>query len=179
MARPVSRALSGVVLGVFVVSLLVLPAGADDDLTINPNEVVIAEPGSLRTVATQAVPAELQGRTCDLRVVAENGSSVHPGNTVIVTTGTSRVETPGIEDQSDGTVLNAQSVVLGEALTVQLLMGPEGLSSLGFTIAVDCGEPPLAPVTVDPPVLPALQEAPALPTAPPARAAVGDPTFTG
>ena len=185
LARPASRALSAVIIGIVAVSLLVIPASAEDDLTINPNEVVIAEPGSLRTVASQAVPPELQGRTCDLRVVAENWASVHPGNTVIITTGTSRVEITGVEDQSDGTIKAAQAVELGETLQVDLLMGPDGLSSLGFAIGVDCGQPPpVAPVTTDPPVLPALQvapppAAPALPAAPPAEASVGHPTFTG
>ena len=195
LARLASRVLSAAVIGLVAVSLLVIPASAEDDLTINPDEVVIAEPGSLRTVAGQAVPPELQGRTCDLRVVAKNGASVHPGNTIIITTGTSRVEIPGVEDQSDGTINAAQAVELGETLQVDLLMGPDGLSSLGFTIGVDCGQPPpVAPVTTDPPVLPAVQvapppaapvepapepAAPALPAAPPAEASVGHPTFTG
>lgn len=171
-----------------------VPAAAEDDITLNPDKVLVAEPGSLQPVASHQVPAELQGLTCTLRVVAENGSSVHPGNTVIVTTGDERVETPGVEDTADGSVIDVHTVVLGDTLEVAMLMGPEGLSSLGFTIGVECEKPPPTapaveetttttapttttgePATTTPPptVLPAQQEAP------PAESNVGSPSYTG
>ncbi|MCP4226244.1 MAG: hypothetical protein GY773_23150, partial [Actinomycetia bacterium] len=181
LVRPAGRVLSAAAIGFVAVSSMVLPASAEDDITFNPDKVLIAEPGSLQNVAVEAIPAELQGQTCDLRVVAENGSSVHPGNTVIITTGTSRMETAGVEDAPDGQVIAVQPVTLGETLTVQLLMGPEGLSSLGFTVGVDCQEPPpVAPVTetpaettettTEPTVLPSKQIAPPVQAAPPAQA---------
>jgi hypothetical protein len=189
MARPAGRALSAVAIGFVAVSTMVLPASAEDDLTFQPDEVLIAEPGSLQSVAVEAIPAELQGQTCDVRVVAENGTSVHPGNTVIISTGTSKMETAGVEDNPNGQVVGVQSLTLGETMAVQLLMGAEGLSSLGFTIGVDCQEPePVAPVTettTAPTVEPAKQVAPpveATPVqqvAPPAEATPGNPTFTG
>lgn len=164
-----------------------LPAGAEDDITIKPDEVIRAEPGSVVTIAEESVRQDLVGRTCELRVTAENGASVHPGNVVVTTSGDSRVETPGVEDGSGQSVVDLQPIELGETIVIQLRMGPDGLSSLGFSVAVDCAEPPLAPVTsvpdeptrIDPPVLPAQQTAPPLPQTPAADPTVGDPTFTG
>lgn len=192
-ARPVRRALTAAVVVVATASWIVLPAGAQSDISVNPNEVLRAEPGSTATVAEHPVAAELVGKTCELRIVAENGSSVHPGNVLVTTTGDSVVETQGVEDSSDGAVIDQQPVTLGETLLLQLRLGPEGLSSLGFTVAVDCSvpavgglvveaepepEPEPEPEATTPTVLPAQQETPA-PPAPPAVPAVGDPTFTG
>ena len=190
MARPAGRALSAVAIGFVAVSTMVLPASAEDDLTFQPDEVLIAEPGSLQSVAVEAIPAELQGKTCDVRVVAENGSSVHQENTVVISTGTSKMEAAGVENDPNGQVVHVQSLTLGETMAIQLLMGPEGLSSLGFTIGVDCPEPePAAPVvetTTPPTVEPARQVAPPVEvvappkqTAPPAEATTGNPNFTG
>ena len=194
MARPAWRPLIVATLGVTALGSLLSPASAEDDITLEPNQVLIAEPGTLQPVASEGVAAELQGQTCDLRIVAENGHSVHPGNTVIVTTGESRVETPGVEDVADGRVLAVHQIVLGETVEVGLLMGPEGLSSLGFTIGIDCAEPPVqAPVieggeqeqvtpsteAPSPTVLPNQQEAPPVKPATPAQAHTGEPHYTG
>ena len=173
--RPARGALTAAAVGLIAATSFVLPASATDDLTINPDEVVRADPGSVVTVAEQPVPAELVGRTCDLRIVTENGSSVHPGNVVVTSTGDARIETPGVEEDSQGKVVALEPVALGDTIVVQLQLGPDGLSSLGFTVAVDC--PDLTEES--PPVLPALQERPPLQTAPPASPSSGNPTFTG
>lgn len=183
-SRPARRALTAVVIiGLTTASSLVLPAAAEDEISINPDQVVRAEPGSVVTVAEQAVPAELVGRTCDLRITTDNGSSVHPGNAVVSKTGDSVVETTGVEDGSEASVVDVQPVVLGETLTIQLRMGDEGLSSLGFTVAVDCEDlvqvdPPAAEQTTDPAPTTTVPVT-SLPEAPPAVAQIGDPTFTG
>jgi hypothetical protein len=108
-----------------------------------------ADPGSMQPVGSQPVPVDLQGLTCDLRVVTQNGASVHPGNTAVVTTGSSTVEAPGVEDLADGRVVTVEPVQLGSTIEVSLRMGPRGVSSLGFVVEVDCPEetgPTPAPV---------------------------------
>ncbi|MEL7158773.1 MAG: hypothetical protein AAFN30_19550 [Actinomycetota bacterium] len=168
-----------------VLGLGVAPAGADDDLTVSPDEVVRAEPGSVVTVAQEAIPAELVGQVCSVRIATANGSSVHPGNAVITTTGGQSVETPGVEDSPEGQVTMIDSLTLGDTLTLQLRMGPDGLSSLGFTVAVDCPDPTPAPARVesppatDPPEASTPTVLPAQQVAPPADPVTATPTFTG
>ncbi|MEM8925784.1 MAG: hypothetical protein AAGD35_19955 [Actinomycetota bacterium] len=146
--------LSIVPLAALVVGLIG-PAAADDDLTITPDEVVRGEPGALITVATEAIPAEFVGQTCDIRITTRNGSSVHPGNAVLTTTAGKSFITPGVEESADGRVADINSVELGDTLLVQLQMGVDGVSSLGFTVSVDCPDPDPGPS-----VIPALVEAP-------------------
>ncbi len=181
MSRRTTRIL-GVFAAVVVlaVGLIVVPAGAEDDLTVKPDEVIRGEPGSTVTVATEQIPADLVGKVCDVRIATVNGSSVHPGNVVITRTGDQVFETPGIEDSPEGKVTDISSVTLGEVLTLDLRLGDDGLSSLGFTVAVDCPEPTPAPAQVEnppeqstPTVLPAQQ------VAPPANPVAATPTFTG
>lgn len=182
------------ILGVFAavvalaVGLIVVPAGAEDDLTVKPDEVIRGEPGSVVTVATEQIPADLVGNVCDVRIATVNGSSVHPGNVVITRTGDQVFETPGIEDSPEGQVTDISSVTLGETLTLDLRLGADGLSSLGFTVAIDCPEPEPEPEPTPAPE-PAQVETPpevstptVLPSqqvAPPADPVAGNPTFTG
>ncbi len=202
--RLVRRAsLVGASIGVVALGLGVGPALAEEELKVSPSEVIFGEPGSVVTVATEPIPAELIGRTCDLRVTTTNGSSVHPGNTLISSTGSAVVEIPGVEADPDGSVADITAVELGDTLVIQLRLGPEGVSSLGFSVSVDCPDPApgpdpssnqqtppptTAPPTTEPPtteaptsaptptVLPARQENP---TATPANPVVATPTFTG
>ncbi len=194
--RPSRRHTSGIagavlLIGWFTGAGLVSPASAEEEISVQPDELVFGEPGSVTTVATEQVPEELVGKSCALRVVAENGSSVHPGNTLIVSTGDSRTVITGVEDSPDGSVIGTAQVVLAATITFQLEMGSDGMSSLGFAIGFDCPEPVAsteASSTAPPPtVLPAQQEAPSttaapaadLPEAPPAESTVGRPSFTG
>lgn len=193
-ARISGRAAITLVVATFAVGLGVVPAGADDDLTVNPDEIISAEPGSVVTVAEEPIPAQLVGQVCTVRIATANGSSVHPGNVAIVATGDHVVETPGVEDSPEGQVTHIDSLTLGETLSIRLRLGPEGLSSLGFSVVVDCPEPATAPAQVasppeqttpqvstaeetpeesTPTVLPAQQ------VAPPADPVTANPTFTG
>lgn len=139
----------GVALGAGLTASLfvVLPAFAEDDLVINPQEVTRGNPGETVTVAQQAVPEDLVGRICDIRIESENGSSVHPGNVVITSTGGSVHETVGVEDGSGAKVIDVESVALGETVTVQIRFGDDGVSSLGFSVLVDCPRLELLPNT--------------------------------
>ena len=185
-------------IGLFTGAGLVNPASAEDEISVQPDELVFGDPGTVVSVATEQVPTELIGKSCALRVIAENGSSVHVGNTLIVSTGDSRTVIAGVEDSPDGSTIGTAQVTLAETINFELEMGPDGMSSLGFAIGFDCPEPEPAAssteasstsssTTPPPTVLPAQQEAPAitaapvaaLPEAAPAQATVGRPSFTG
>ncbi|MGF1600120.1 MAG: hypothetical protein ACFCVK_24985 [Acidimicrobiales bacterium] len=154
-----------------------LPAGAEDEISIEPDRVIVAPPGSVTTVATEVVPAGLVGSDCDLKVVTVNGASVHAGNVVIATTGDSVTTVDGVEDAADGSVVGTARVTLGDQIVVELRMGPDGISSLGFTVSFDC--PPSAPV-VAPGVQTSVVTPPAAPvSATPPTPGTGPPVVAG
>lgn len=149
LARPTGRMTAGLVAATLAVGWLVSPVAADEEIVINPGQVVVADPGSLVTISSELVPKDLVGLECDLRLVAENGSSIHPGNSVIVTTGDSRSVVEEAEDKADGELVDIHRVVLGESILIELEMGPDGLSSMGFTVGFECTtlvEPTVAPL---------------------------------
>ena len=130
----------------FAIGSTAAPALAEDEISIEPTQVVFAEPGSMVSVAYAEVPADLVGQPCDLRVTADNGSSIHPGNTLITTTGENRSVVEGVEDNPDGSVIDIHRVVLGETIAVEIQLGSDGASSLGFTVGFECTESELLPL---------------------------------
>lgn len=150
-------------------TLFAAPAGAaDDEISVKPTEQYInGEAGSVHSVATETVPADLVGKPCDLRVTTVNGGSIHPGNNVITSTGESRSEMKDVEATADAHVVDVHRVTMGDSITVELKLGEEGVSSLGFTVGFECTPEDLIPI-VDP-----KQQAP------PAKPTPGTPTYTG
>lgn len=180
------------------------PAFAETDLSFDPGEVVSGDPGSTLTIATETIPGDLVGEECRLQVVAANGSSVHPGNVLTVKTGDSVTVIEGVEESAEESVTDVHSVTLGDTMAFDLTFGSDGLSSLDFTVTVDCApftttttEAPVVavetteaptttstapPATTEPTVAATVQEAPAtseLPVAAPAEAIAGSPNYTG
>jgi hypothetical protein len=150
LARPVRLVVALVIAPAAVAALslgwLALPAGAEEEIVIRPETVISGAPGATVAVATMPVPAELVGRACDLRLTTRNQSSVHPGTNVIVATGASNTLVEGAEDSPDGSVLVTQRVELGTEIVVEVQLGSEGLSSLGFTVGFECSPDSLLPV---------------------------------
>ncbi|MGI9613475.1 MAG: hypothetical protein ACR2QO_11230 [Acidimicrobiales bacterium] len=144
------------------------PAGAEEEISIAPDSVVRGDPGSVTEVASASVPAELVGSECVLTVVALNGSSTHPGNVLIVSTGDTQAVIPDVEAAPDGSVVAERTVALGATITLEIKLGDSGISSLGSTAGFD--RPP-----VEPTVLGSQQ----LPEAPKAEAHHAEPTYTG
>lgn len=116
------------------------PADASD-ISIPFDDLVFGQPGSTVTIASADVSAEMVGRTCHLVVVAENQSSVHIGNDLIVSTGGSQAVIFGVEDTPNGGTSETYEMVVGPTILVQLRIGQDGMSSLGFDLSFDCLEP--------------------------------------
>lgn len=119
---------------------LAVPAGAED-ISIPFDELVFGQPGSVVTIATVDVDQEMVGRTCHLSVLAENQASVHPGNDLIVSTGNSQAVIFGVEDTANGGTTETYEMVVGSTILVQLRIGQDGMSSLGFDLSFDCTDP--------------------------------------
>jgi hypothetical protein len=72
-----------------------------------------------------------------------------------------------VEKVAEARVVGVHRVTLGTDIQVQLKLGEDGVSSLGFTIGFECTPEDLVPT-----VEPAQQ-------APPAQPVPGTPTYTG
>jgi hypothetical protein len=107
-----------------------------------------AGPGTVTTIGTGAVPADLVGHSCKLSITVVNQFSVHPGNTIIVASGGTQVTLAGVEDVADTTVTGGGVLTLGSTIEVQLQLGDDGLSSLGSNVSVTCEPLPPTPPAV-------------------------------
>lgn len=144
-SRP-THAFGAAAVGVLTLSSsLAAASGQQTDIVIQPQTVLYGNPGSVSTVATHNVADELVGKTCVMRVTTENNSSVHPGTAAIFTTGPSSITVNGVEDSPNGGLLSTQKVTLGNKIVVDVRLGPDGSSSMGFTASFDCTTPYVAP----------------------------------
>jgi len=116
------------------------------------------EVGSTVDLGEAAVDAALVGRTCNVMATVANQSSVHPGNKLVVSSGDSTVEIPGIEDTADAVTVQGGALTLGDTISAAVVLGEDGATSLGSSLMVTCE---------------------ALPETPPAPPTPADPTYTG
>jgi hypothetical protein len=139
--NPVQLGLRITCIAALVVGSLAMPAEATTDIAIDFDELVFGAPGSVLTVAEVAVDESLVGRECTLKVHAENQSSVHIGNDLIVSTGSSQAVIVGVEDTANGGFDQTYQMVVGSSIMVQIRIGQDGMSSLGFGLTFDCETP--------------------------------------
>ena len=114
------------------------PAGADELLVIPIRNVAGGAPGAVLSIGSVAVPADLVGRTCQLVGRTINQVSVHPGNDLLIITDGQTFVVPDFEDE--GFILHQAGEVeaLGPTVELQIRFGPQGVSSGGFSVSVEC-----------------------------------------
>ena len=184
----------GLLIGAF--GLAAGPANADDLSFGIGYQIRRGAPGTTTDIGGAAVPADLQGRTCDVAPMTENNESIHPGNDVIITSDGS-VTFGNVESQVAAKTYPGQSLTLGSSIDADLRFGRNGVTSSGFQVMIDCPPPPTTttvppvtttepPVTTVPPTTvkpPATTVAPPtvvlIPPAKPAVPTPAEPTFTG
>ena len=127
-------------------------AGAEPDFEIEiPIDTVVRSDAGdvvLLTDPPVEVPNELVGRVCVVVAQSENQSSVHPDNHLLIETGDSMVLIEDVESEPGATVNASGSVVLGEHISISLIMGPDEVFSAGIFVRVDCA--PGATTTTEP-----------------------------
>ena len=172
-----------------VLTVVATPVGAENEISIPFDDIVFGSPGEVVELAREPVDADLVGQTCEISVEAENQSSVHIGNDLLITTASSRAVVVGVEDTANGGTLQTFEVVLGPTVLVHIRMGQSGISSLGFSLSIDCdgalgsssqtaeaATTTVAPTTVAPTTVPeTVPDTPASPATVPTTAA---PTAT-
>ncbi len=103
--------------------------------------ITVGNPGETIVVATEAVPAEHIGWVCSGRASTVNNGSVHPGNDLTITSGTSSITIPNVEDIPSMGHEIEENMVLGDTITVSITLGSDGISSGGFVISFsECEE---------------------------------------
>jgi hypothetical protein len=147
----VKRAAAGLAVAglVGLIGLTGLPASAQTIEVPITQSFASGAPGSTTALGSVPVPANLVGRSCTAQAVVTNQESIHPGNTLIITSGASSVSVAGIEETPGSVTSQAGVLTLGDSITVSLQFGNDGLSSLGSNLTVTCAPIP-AQTTVVP-----------------------------
>lgn len=153
------------VVGVVMSTAVIAPTTVSATTPIDANNITIhydnwgeAKPGTLVSLGSRNVA---DGKY-NVTVVTKNQHSTHPGNNIIVTSGSSRVEVKDVESKPYVT-LTATGVltVTGGKINVQLYVGSDGLYSTGVDLVLkkatcetnpemdECKPKPVEPVMID------------------------------
>ena len=108
------------------------------NISIPIDTVVFAPEGSTTVLATVPVGEEFAGQVCSVATRSENQESVHPGNDLIVESGSSLVTLEEVEGTAGGVVVGEGELELGSEIVVSLIMGPDEVFSAGFELGVVC-----------------------------------------
>ena len=136
--------------------------------------------GSVVVGVDDDVPSGAIGLECSVQFDAKNNESIHAGvNLVISSTGegSNAVQIPGIEDEGFQSSTAEGTLTLLGPVTVSIVFGPEGISSLGGTVHLECIETTTTtePTTTTTPV----ETTTTLPPTPKAPPVPAEPTFAG
>ena len=114
------------------------PALAVDEIVIPVGTVVRAPEGSLTELASVRINPDDVGQTCLVTVTAENQSSVHPGNDLIIASNGSQVVAKDVEREPGAVTFATGLLTIPNIITVSLLMGPDEVFSGGLVVTFDC-----------------------------------------
>ncbi|MEZ5245032.1 MAG: hypothetical protein R2707_08055 [Acidimicrobiales bacterium] len=130
-------------LGALFVLLLAIPAGANELISIPIDEVIYGREGDEILVGGADVPAELVGVSCEMTGETVNQESVHVGNDLVIRLGDQTRVLANFEDERDIRYTFSEIAELPERIDVFVRLGPDGVSSGGFLISIECEiEPP-------------------------------------
>lgn len=131
---------AAVLLVVMVIATSAQAAHAYIEISIPIDTVVRADRDSTTQLTTADVPAGFAEHACTVLAHAENQTSVHDGNDLVVASGTSQVVLSDVEAEPGQIVEATGQLVLGDVITVSLVMGPDEVFSAGIEVIVECLE---------------------------------------
>jgi hypothetical protein len=99
--------------------------------------VVHAKPGSSEVLADVETPPDLIGATCIGLAEAENQSSVHPGNDIVISTGGTEAILKDVEGSAYKKTDALGPITLGPRVKLTLIMGEDGTFSGGLVVIID------------------------------------------
>lgn len=112
---------------------------------VEVNMTVYGNEGDVIQVAQAVVDPTLVGATCEGTARTENNASEHPGNDLIIESGTSTGVIPNFEAVAGQITSMTTTLILGETITASIRLGPDGVASEGILIQLSCAfvqEPP-------------------------------------
>lgn len=109
---------------------------AGGGLAIPIDTWIEAPTGTLVPLADVETPRDLVGAICTELAVAENGTSVHPNNDIIIETGGTSTVLRDVEGSSGKTTSTAGEITLGDRVVLTLLMGDHGQFSGGLVVRI-------------------------------------------
>ena len=139
-----------VVMAVVPIATATADASSGPSISVPVTDVVFGVPGSAHQLASVAVDAALQGTTCAVVATSENNESVHPGTTLVVSSGSAGVTIPDVESSPSVVKPATGALVLGPQIVVEVTLGPDGVFSGGVDVQLTC-ESPSPPTTAPPP----------------------------
>lgn len=147
----VLRSSIGSALMLTMAALLLTPAiaAADDLIVIPVSGFARGDEGDVISIATVPVPTDLVGATCQITGSTVNQISVHEGNDLLIISGGQTFTVPNFEDAGFIVHEAGETASLGSTVELQIRFGPDGVSSGGFRVSVDC-QPDIAPTTAPP-----------------------------
>lgn len=133
-------------LAALVVASASTATAASDLISIPLEQIVRGNPGDEILVATADVPAEFVGRQCEMTGETFNQDSVHLNNDLLIQLGDQTRVLANFEDEEYVLHEFRQVEEMPARIEVSVRLGPDGVSSGGFLISIDCG-PEVPPTT--------------------------------
>jgi uncharacterized repeat protein (TIGR01451 family) len=124
-------------------------ASASIDISIPIDTIVKAQPGSETLLAT-VDSSDFAGLECTVSAVSTNQDSTHPNNDLIVASDGTSVVLEDVEAVPGATINADGALLMGDTVTVTLLMGEDRRFSAGITVNIDCEEVLQAEVSINP-----------------------------
>ena len=134
---------ASIALAISGVLLLAAPAWAQSEtIVIEVAGINRGDEGDIIRVASVEVDPGMVGWLCTATAQTGNNASEHPDNDFILTSVGSSTEILNWEAVAGETTHSSGTLVLGESITVDLRLGPRGVSSGGVRIVLTCSPPP-------------------------------------
>lgn len=112
------------------------------------------QPGSSLVLATEQVPGDVRAMSCFGKFVGSNNASVWLGNDLVVASGGNEITLQDVEREPGVTTTAQGNITLGDDVTVTLVFGPDGTSSVSGMVKLVCELPVPEPPEVPVPVMP-------------------------
>lgn len=151
-------------------------AGAEDLIIIPVSGFATGGAGEIASIASVAVPADVVGATCRITGSTVNQISVHDGNDLLIVTGGQTFVIPNFEDAGFIVHEAGETAAVGSTIELRIRFGPDGLSSGGFRVSVDCEATEGSPTTAAPSTSTTVGESTTTTEEPPAGPTIPAPT---
>jgi len=116
-------------------------------LSIPHGTIIRGEEGSKHQVSQEKIDPKHLGSTCKVNVTSTNQGSVHPGNNLVIASGSTSVVVKDVEREAYGVIKATGEITLANQITVSVVLGKDRVFSGGMYVNFEC-TPPVKEVKV-------------------------------